>query len=118
MQMSLLVMMCSKGPMDIPTKPNYSKEKQDYLSHILLTFFSEEFLKIQKNPFTKPHILPMIMISRIGESKAISSFHRKCKELSLCVRRLLLKKILEELKIFLEPGNQVPTHFAALAYGY
>ena len=73
-KISLLVIICRKGPMDILTKPNNPKRKQNYLSQILLTYFSEEFLKILKNPFARLSIFPGIIISRTEESKIIFSF--------------------------------------------
>ena len=46
--MSFLATMCWKGPMDIQAKV----ENQKYSSQTLLTYLSEEFLKIPKNPWT------------------------------------------------------------------
>ena len=63
--------------MDIPTKPNYPEEKQNYLSQILLTYFSEEFFEILKNPFAIPSILTGAMTIRIVASKTIFSFSQK-----------------------------------------
>ena len=54
-----------------------SKREAKFLSQILLTSFSEEFLKVHKNPFTRASIFLGIIISRIEESKTIFSFSQK-----------------------------------------
>ena len=101
--------------MDIPIIPNYSKEKQNPLSQHKdtnhLQYFSEEFLKILKNPFARQSSLPGIVIKRIDN---FLFFTEIVKHSSSCVRKPLLKSSLAELKILSESGSQVAILFAAL----
>ena len=94
-----------------------SKEEAKLSFQILLTYFSEEFLKIFTSPFARPFIFPGIIISRIDGSKKLSFLQKVSKLPSSCMRRLSLKNFLAELKIFWECGSQVPILFAALLSG-
>ena len=64
------------------SQTNYPKEEPNYLSQILLTYFSQDYY--QQDRRVKNNVL---------------------KQSYPCVRRLLLKNFLEELKTFWEPGS-------------
>ena len=90
----------------LKTSSGYSNQtklsKRDAkLSFTDSTHFSEEFLKILKNPFAMLSILPRITISRIEDSNTIFSFTQKVYKNRLFVCEDFIEKFSDRAENFL-----------------